>query len=194
MEYCINWYAPVSAALLDGRWQIDIGSDYPFEPEVRIRIKCMDGRPDNMLFRIPAWSRKTEFVLDGKACSPEPGTYYRVKKDWSRETEIFIRFDFSLWQWTGEKEKEGRCSLYRGPVLLAYDDRFNQIRAEEAAGIVIDPSTAQHLGDGRVLFASDRGDVLLTPFAEAGMTGSKYRTWLTTSAPVRDVSKTLRGI
>ncbi|MBO4547805.1 MAG: glycoside hydrolase family 127 protein, partial [Abditibacteriota bacterium] len=175
-------------------WQIDIESDYPFDPRVRLRIKCIDARRDYMYFRIPVWSEHTRFVIDGEERQVQAGAYHREKRDWSRGVTVDIDFDFSLWQWTGAKEKEGLTSLYRGPVLLAYDDRFNTVRAEEAASLTIDPGEPELLPEGRLAFASDRGPAVLTDFARAGSAGTKYATWLRTARPVRDIASRLRGI
>ena len=194
MEYCVNWYGPVSASLLGGRWQIDIESDYPFDPRVRLRIQCIDARRDILYFRIPAWSERTRFVIDGEEREVTAGSYHKEKRDWSRGVTIDIEFDFSLWQWTGEKEKEGLVSLYRGPVLLAYDDRFNTVRAEEAAAVTITPGEPERLPEGGLAFASDKGPVILTDFARAGSAGTKYATWLRTARPVRDIASKLRGV
>ena len=89
-----------------------------------------------------------------------------------------------------DKEKQGHVSLYRGPLLLAYDQRFNSF--DEAAippldlhrlkaVTLADPGAADSElrpwllldlpeGGGRTLHLCD--------FASAGATGTRYRSWL----------------
>ena len=43
--------------------------------------------------------------------------------------------------WAGEKESTGRASIYRGPILLAFDPRFNPGVAEDPPALTSpDPS------------------------------------------------------
>ncbi len=89
--------------------------------------------------------------------------------------------------WAGERKSAGLTSIYRGPILLAYDRRFNAIDAAD-----LPPLDAANLSGGppaepvgpmppMVLIeypaAGGRG-VRLCDFASAGADGSAYRSWL----------------
>jgi hypothetical protein len=59
------------------------------------------------------------------------GTYLTLDREWKRGDEVEIVLDFSLRAWPGEKQLAGRASLYRGPILLAYDPRFDALNPDE---------------------------------------------------------------
>ena len=51
----------------------------------------------------------------------KPGEYLVLDRTWKRGDTVDIQFDFVLRFWRGEREYEGKTSIYRGPLLLAYD-------------------------------------------------------------------------
>jgi hypothetical protein len=115
------------------------------------------------------------------------GSYLSIRRRWKRGDRVEVRFDFRLHRWVGERECRGLTSLYRGPLLLTYDRRFNdcdpddipvldlkdlQLRRMEWKG----PAPAPEL---LVRCVGARGlEVRLCDFASAGEGGSPYRTWL----------------
>ena len=42
-----------------------------------------------------------------------------------------LKLDFTLHYWAGEKDCDGLTSVYRGPILLTYDHRYNLEHAEK---------------------------------------------------------------
>ena len=116
----------------------------------------------------------------------------------------------SLHFWRGERECEGLTSVYRGPLLLAYDHRYN---LERAAGNRDEPRDYNEWSaqidyglnvpelDARQMIgrpvawedwlpplllleyeATDGKPVRLCDFASAGVAGTPYASWL----PVRN--------
>ena len=97
----------------------------------------------------------------------------------------------------GEREATGRVSVYRGPLLLAFDQRHNEF-AEEA----MPPLDLRQLGEAKEVFVGKRDEkdslqpwilldipgkegrpVRLCDFASAGTAGNRYRSWLLASDP-----------
>jgi uncharacterized protein len=88
--------------------------------------------------------------------------------------------------WAGERESAGLTSIYRGPILLTYDRRFNTIDPGDlpalSAGalhsVAVDGNGALRpwiLCDCRTV---DGRSVRLCDFASAGADGSPYQSWL----------------
>jgi hypothetical protein len=110
-----------------------------------------------------------------------------IQRRWKRGDRVEVRFDFSLHRWIGERECRGLSSLYRGPILLTYDRRFNDCDPEDVPALDsrtlkahrmewTGPSPAPEL---LVRCTGARGrEVVLCDFASAGESGSPYRTWL----------------
>lgn len=127
--------------------------------------------------------------------SVEPGSYYILKRRWANGDTVELTLDMSLRYESGGGEMTGRMSVYRGPLLLAYDVLQNEGGAPEPAPItpadlqqakVSIPAPAPELARiGRfapwivVDIPRAKGPALrLCDFASAGARGSHYVSWL----------------
>jgi DUF1680 family protein len=195
----VNYYGPgeFTGTLAHGervvaRWE----TDYPRSASVKIRIEPETPSTFPIKFRIPAWSEKTRLRIDHR---PEEnvagGRYLELNREWTKESVVELEFDMSLRFVTGDRDAVGKVSLYRGPLLLAYDQRFN---AFDEAGI---PSLdLSRLNEAKIVQARAHGTsttsnlepwllvevptdgsqrVRLCDFASAGAAGTRYRSWLT---------------
>ncbi len=95
--------------------------------------------------------------------------------------------------WAGERDVAGRASVFRGPLLLAFDQHYNvldcgQIPAVDPERLSLRPvaSAAERFAPIVLceLPAADGTLLRLCDFASAGAYGTEYRTWL----PVRSAS------
>lgn len=189
----INFYGP-------GRWLLEDGvtletaSDYPDSPAWLAKLKLAPGAtPGKLAFRIPAWSKHTLFAVNGKAEPALPGAYHTPDRVWHDGDIIEIAFDFSTRIWRGERECEGKISIYRGPVLLAADQRYNRHLAkfQKPDGIFELPPLGKWSSGKAVAWTqwlppaqlreivTESGErINLCDFASAGQTGSPYISWL----------------
>ena len=78
---------------------------------------------------VTRWSTNTDIRVNGKAIAEKvtPGTYLEINREWKSEDTIELTLDFKLRFWYGKEECQGKVSGYRGPILLTYDARFNEI-------------------------------------------------------------------
>jgi DUF1680 family protein len=199
----LNWYGPSTfATKLTPSHLVTLAQEtkYPTEPSVRLRLESSGAASFPISLRIPSWSQKTRVKLDGRVQpTPEPGSYLRLERKWRTETNIEIDFDFSFHFWKGDKECAGKTSIYRGPILLTYDRRFNEMDPDDvpeldATGLHGSPVNSTHWLPPLLLmeFAAANGKKLrLCDFATAGVTGSPYRSWLAVkNAPAHTFSET----
>lgn len=186
----LNWYGPgvISLPLASGASvRLEQETRYPVDPHVRIKLGLATRERFSLRLRIPHWSRRTRAWLNGaEQPSPAPGRYLELAREWAPDDLIALEFDFSLQAWTGERECAGQSSLYRGPLLLAYDRRLNAfdpdavptLDARTLQGTVLpsppDPTTLLLLE----FRSTGGGAVQLCDFASAGVDGSPYRSWL----------------
>jgi len=185
----LNWYGPgsISAPLRDGTLTLMQETDYPRDDHVRLKIE-LDGPSSFVLrLRIPYWSKKTLVRINGKAVPKvKSGQYLALKRLWRSGDQIDVTFDFSLQYWVGEREYENKVSIYRGPILLTYDRRFNtidpdQIPTLDARGLRGKLVTFDQWFPPLLLmeFETAHGGALrLCDFGSAGVGGSPYRSWL----------------
>jgi hypothetical protein len=117
---------------------------------------------------------------------PEPGRYFQITRRWTGTEEIALALDMSPHFWPGERGRAGFLSLYAGPILLTYDQRFNSMDPADLPTVrlpvvlEIDRTSRgwpEPLVLARAMFAG--GDsLLLCDFATAGATGTWYNSWL----------------
>ena len=186
----LNWFGPgkIATTLADGRKvALRLTTDYPRDGHVEIEVTPAAMGRFPLRLRIPYWSATTEVKLNGEAVSDvKPGAYLVLDREWQAGDKIELNLDFTLHYWVGEKESAGKVSIYRGPLLLAYDRRFNQMDPADV------PTLAARGLQGKVAswpgrhpplllleFAADDGRVLkLCDFASAGDGGTPYLSWL----------------
>lgn len=156
--------------------------DYLKEGHIRLKISQERKAAYTLRLRIPGWSEKTKVLVNGCKEDAHAGTYLELNREWGRETEIEMWFDMSLRFWAGEKEMEGKSSVYRGPLLLAYDTAYNRPGEEPCfdAGKMKEKPVETAEGMPVLLTAcrNTKGrEVFLCDFRSAGFYGNGYRTW-----------------
>jgi uncharacterized protein len=205
----LNYYGPCEmiARLPDGS-QVTLSqeTDYPLAGRVRLAVSPSQPAQFTLRLRIPAWSRETRVSVNGEpAESVAPGMYLAISRLWRAGDTVTLDLDMALRFWHGEREAAGHVSIYRGPLLLACDQRYNRdLPAAEgsrpyggepwqpaaATAFAIPPLdvgalTAEPVAwDGwlppnLLLCATGAGRALyLCDYASAGQAGTLYRSWL----------------
>jgi hypothetical protein len=211
----VNWLGPVHAnlALADATpVALEVESAYPVEGGITLRVAPRRARKFTLRVRIPGWAAGATVQLNRQpAAAAAPGEYWSCTRRWSPGDTVRLVLPLDAVRVVaGAQETAGQVSLYRGPLLLAYDPRFNAFdeaaippfhhlrgRASEAPtparGRVSAPSivagSSARLGQPRPWLLIDAagpgGEPLrLVDFASAGATGTRYRSWLpAASAP-----------
>ena len=114
----VGAYAPSTVDLrIQGvRVQAEIETDYPFRDDIHITINA-EGEVDFPLYlRIPAWTKDATIRLGNETVSPEPGTYWRLNRNWSGFTEIQLKFPMQPSLWQGEN---AAVAIQLGPLTFA---------------------------------------------------------------------------
>lgn len=182
----VNWHGPVSVSAKDAKgakFTLRCETAYPLDGAVKWRF---DGEKTRIQFRIPAWVGEASALVNGATSLLNSGEYFTVEVE--RGTTVEFKFPIGLRTLTGEREQAGKVSIFRGPLLLAYDQRDNAF--DEFAIPRVDVS---QLGGGALAEVKDksgfvpwllanvntpRGPLRLRDYATAGMNGTRYRSWL----------------
>lgn len=212
-DLVVNYYGPglASTTMSDGlAVELRQETDYPLSGTIRLQVNPSHPARFGLKLRIPYWSRHTRVRLNHEpAAAPAPGQYYEIRREWQAGDTVEIDLDMSLHFWRGEKECAGLVSVFRGPLVLAYDQRFNPGFAalqkaaripdncwEVSRDLLAAPELDARQLDVRQVARPDwhaplllletvtaSGEtVRLCDFASAGKTGCLYRSWL----PVRN--------
>ena len=191
----VNYYGPGTVAIADERWgvlEIKQETAYPFGPDGRVLLTVTPARPArfNLRLRVPSWSTATKVSInDVEIDGARPGTYLSVDREWRPGDTVELALDMRLRAWAGEREAAGKVSLYRGPVLLAYDPRFDRFSAADvpqvdwrAGATFAEDAPTPAPAPAPMLQVRcqtrDGGALTLCDFASAGAAGNTYRSWL----------------
>jgi DUF1680 family protein len=186
----VNYYGPGTMQTTPGTWppvKLSQTTDYPRGGRIRLAVDPARSSAFALRLRIPQWSARTRVHVNGnRVPDVNPGTYLALERKWRRGDAVEIELDMSLHAWRGERECVGKSSLYRGPLLLAYDARYNEaepsnmppLNAEGQRGRVV--AFKRRFPPLLLLALKDVAgrSVRLCDFASAGATGTPYRSWL----------------
>ena len=131
----LNYYGPSTlAARLKPGLSVTLTqeTEYPLDGKIVVSVKPSKSSEFALKLRIPHWSSETHVrINDEPPLSVKAASYLRIDRKWKASDKIQLTLDMSLRVWSGEQECEGLASIYRGPILLAYDHRYNLKHAEE---------------------------------------------------------------
>ena len=181
----INWHGPVE---IRAPFPLRCESEYPVSGHVKWITTPESATDARLRFRIPAWSIHTAAKLNGNVLhEPAPGRYLDVRREWKNGDTVEFDFDMTTRALAGDREALGKVSLFRGPLLLAWDQRHNEFDEADIPFVALDrlrdakistPTGSQQpwllvdapTADGRQLRLCD--------YASAGANGTHYRSWL----------------
>jgi DUF1680 family protein len=164
-------------------------TDYPRDGHIEVAILADRTEEFTLHLRVPQWSLRTRVMIKGQGeYSANHGSYLSIRRPWRTGDCIVIDLDMSLHFWVGERELANFISLYSGPILLAYDQRFNELAHNEVLFMDIGrmpTGSAASIGWTSwplpwVLLkfpVTNHSDLVLCDFASAGTTGTPYWSW-----------------
>jgi uncharacterized protein len=185
----LNYYGPgtLRAPTLNGQTvTLKQTTRYPVDGKVTLQVDLPKPEKFGLKLRIPSWSRSTGVWLNGQPV-PEAvaGSYLNLERQWQKGDTVEMVFDMSFHYWAGEREDELKASIYRGPILLAFDPAYN----------TIDPAAIPELDSRHLSFeavhtslpiqplqllkvkAVNGTEVTLCDYPTAGAYGNRFRTW-----------------
>ena len=186
----LNYYGP---STFTGRLQsgnlvtLKQTTDYPVHGVVTIGVDVPKPEAFELALRIPGWSWNTALTVNGEAITGiVPGTYQRIARTWKAGDTIVLTLDFGVRTWAGDKECAGKVSVFRGPIVYAYDGRYNKLNPGELPVIEATHVNLEPLPyDGALapwslmkLNTWEGASYTVVDLSSAGQTGNHYRTWL----------------
>jgi len=186
----LNAYGPMTLrAPLDGPGTVTLRqrTKYPLDGKIAIDVSPRRKTEFSLSLRIPRWSARTRVRVNGETVpGVQPGEYLTLHRTWSRGDVVEISLDLGLHFWTGRRECQGKTSIYRGPLLLTYDRRYNSMDPDDIPVLDAGNLTARRVRWKHWLAplllleftARDGRKLRLCDFGSAGEGGSPYRSWL----------------
>jgi hypothetical protein len=208
-EVFLNYYGPGQMILPLGKRmtvRFTQETDYPVSGVINLIVTPSAPVEFTLKLRIPHWSQSTQVSINGQLIDGvHPGKYLAIRRRWLEGDRIELHLDMSLHCLPGEGECNGKTSLYRGPLLLAFDPRYNlellahaprsvrqgdpwqpftsapAIPELDASDLLEKPAQWMDWLPPRLLlefYAANGERVRLCDFASAGEGGSPYVSWL----------------
>jgi len=120
----LNWYGPstIDAAVGDTPIALKQRTEYPVDGRIELEVEPAKPIEFTLKLRIPHWSGRTIVAVNGEPMPAKAGSYLAINRQWRPGDKVQIELDMALRFWKGERECEGKASIYRGPLLLAYEE------------------------------------------------------------------------
>ncbi|MDP6779924.1 MAG: glycoside hydrolase family 127 protein [Candidatus Latescibacteria bacterium] len=186
----LNYYGPstMAARLSSGR-RVEFSQDTTYPVDGHVKLSVHPSRPTRfrLNLRIPYWSARTRLHVNGEPIeNVTSGSYCALEREWRQGDRVEIRLDMSEHYWVGRKQCRGRVSMYRGPILMTYDRRFNDVDPDDLPELDGRSLKRRRLKwSGRIKpimlleYRDGNGSKLrLCDFGSAGEGGTPYRSWL----------------
>ena len=98
-------------------------TEFPFQPNVELRISAPQPVRANIRVRVPAWaSAEMPILVNGKPASQgRPGSYAMLDRIWSEGDTIsfVLPMSFRLTRYAGQEKLKDAYALEYGPILMA---------------------------------------------------------------------------
>lgn len=182
----VNYYGAGQGEVQLGSSKIHIcqQTQYPYAGKVSIRLSGLEGAVHKVFLRIPFWSEKTKVQVNDRIPEEAHPGYFPLEREWTDGDTIVLDFDMALRVAPGEMGYAGKCSLYRGPLLLAYDsfyceeqmdDTPPQLSLKKLQFVQTEPAYLS----GRLFYLKNGNKpLILCDMQAAGTSGTSYTTWL----------------
>jgi DUF1680 family protein len=186
----LNYYGPstVQAPTPAGQTlKLEQKTDYPVTGNIHIQVALAKPEKFELKLRIPSWSSTARVIVNGQAVSDaRPGSYLDLQREWKAGDTINLDLDMSLHYWAGEREYDGKSSIYYGPILLAFDPVYNPMDPTDVPELDARNLNPRFEKTDRAfqpwvlvkVKATNGQDLTLCDYATAGAYGNYYRTWL----------------
>ena len=169
---------------------LSLEGGYPGDGRVKLTVSPSAKTRVALRVRIPGWSQRTTCRLnEAPVQDVSAGAYLELDREWRRGDTVELGLDMSPHSWKGRRECEGLAAVYRGPLLLAYDRRLNDMDPEDIPALDLaasglrraawrSPRPPAFLWEAR---GAEGRTLRLCDFASAGIGGTPYRSWLRVS-------------
>jgi len=112
----------------DTKVKISVDTKYPFEEEIRFRIKTKKSVRFPLYLRIPAWCSTPEVKMNGKSIMHQPASgYIKIELWWKSGDEITLNLPMKVGTRTWEANKNS-VSVDYGPLTFSLKIEENYVR------------------------------------------------------------------
>lgn len=173
-------------------------TEYPLDGSIVLTLTPDHAEDFALLLRIPSWSRKSSLTINGNSAKQPlvPGQYIRLHRQWKSGDRVVLHLDMRG-RVMADPAGSSAVALFRGPLLLAMDNRLATDKSTTALKLAADsqgyfdakaqPEVAKahgvNLACAVPMRAADGSQhaLIMCDYASAGngwSTQSLFRSWL----------------
>jgi hypothetical protein len=177
--------------------KVAIETLYPTDGRIRLTIHPATPKEFAVKVRVPKWSQESYTTSPDAVSSSDGYTVWRRKWETGDKVKLELKLEPRLM--VGDHLNQGKAAIMFGPLVLAADEAllagaehpFNNLALLKADLATLDIAPEAAPIDERTWPGAQRFEVKaidrrektsfvtrLVPFADAGMTGSRYKVWL----------------
>jgi DUF1680 family protein len=112
-------------------------SQFPFKPEVSLKVAVSAPVKMKLHIRIPSWASKpVDITVNGKkSVTGNPGSYAEVSRKWQDgdRSDFTLPMDYKITPYNGEEDIKRAGAVEYGPILLAYTETGDLTGPDEPA-------------------------------------------------------------
>jgi DUF1680 family protein len=97
--------------------QVKVRTDYPFNEKIDITVSAAKAARLPLHLRIPEWAAGATVSVAGEKAKPvRPGTFHRISRMWSGDTQVTLTLPMKV---RTERRFNNSVAIKRGPLLFA---------------------------------------------------------------------------
>ncbi|MCE5199895.1 glycoside hydrolase family 127 protein [bacterium] len=189
----VNYYGPCEFEVkthCGSLVKLSQSTNYPLDGNIVLHVDPDTEEHFTLKLRVPSWSKYAQIWLNEQEVEGvRNGEYLSIDRVWKSGDMIRLSLDMSLRTWVGAQDCEGKVSIYRGPILLAYDPRFDCYDIPDLPTIDLRKGVKQIeppvFTPKPILLLSfttmDGNQINLCDFCSAGASGNSYVSWVKAS-------------
>jgi len=185
--------------------KLAVATEYPAGGKITIAVDPATAGEFAIKLRIPSWCTRPSIVVNGTpvdAKSVRARGYAVIKRTWQEGDKVELNLPLAPRVAVGDHSNQGKLAILYGPLVLAADAALtggkglNSLRLASAElaqlGVTPEPvpeprrtwaGDRQFRVNATTRRGSERVEIDLVPFADAGATGTRYKVWLPLATP-----------
>lgn len=204
-SFDLNYLGPMKLAIPiheDNQLFIETTTTFPSDGKVAVRATLSQPiiKPLLVSIRCPKWAKAVDYDEGGGSVTVRNEDKLHVSlilEAGITTGTVSIEFPMDLRTLLGDGAQLGRLSLYKGPLLLAFEQADNDYDVNDLAALDFKDFVLNKFANVdanpavvRLNFKTKSGNnAVLRDFASAGTTGTEYATWLPVeNAPPPDIN------
>jgi hypothetical protein len=110
---------------------LDVQTGYPWDEDVRIRVRPEAPASFTLALRVPGWCRRPALRINGRATKLAPllsGGYARIRRRWEPGDAVELRLPMPVERIEAHpsvRSDAGRVALQRGPLVYCLEEADN---------------------------------------------------------------------